>query len=562
MGIFDRIKEKKRIRNELCDKLINNIDAATEELNNMFACRERFITDEDVSTWIDKHTETISALQADTRPLKKAKRFKELSRKSADLFSAVREIDKARDSHNEATANERTAKVYSIVGQVEGKQLDKQQLVAISKDVHTHLVLAGAGTGKTTTIVGLVKYYLMTKMYSPDEILVLSFTNASASEMRERLKKETGLSIEASTFHKLGMNIITDVEGLKPKITEIQQPRFIRTELETLMQNESYLQLLNMYLIKKQYLIRSEFDFKSMQEYREHLKKNPPVSLKQEKMKSYGEVEIANFLFLNGIKYEYETPYRVDTRTKEFGQYKPDFYLPEYDIFIEYFGIDRNGNPPDYFQNDYIASINWKRELHKTNGTVMIEAFAYENFEGTLTSLLEKKLKEKRVVFMPNSQEEIWKKITEDNKNVLDGLVQLIETVINLMKSNRYDIDIMRNKNASAMGLTEITYLLDLILPIWNSYNNHLQVNCEIDFNDMINSATDYVQAGKYKNRYKVVIVDEYQDISKARYDLLIALRESADYNLFCVGDNRLHLGLRYAYRRTRFDLSSHTVLI
>lgn len=538
MGIFDRIKEKKRIRNELCDKQINNIDVATEELNNMFACRERFITDEDVSTWIDKHTETISALQADTRPLKKAKRFKELSRKSADLFSVVREIDKTRDSHNEATANERAAKVYSIVGQVEGKQLDKQQLVAISKDVRTHLVLAGAGTGKTTTIVGLVKYYLMTKMYSPDEILVLSFTNASASEMRERLKKETGLSIEASTFHKLGMNIITDVEGLKPKITEIQQPRFIRTELETLMQNESYLQLLNMYLIKKQYLIRSEFDFKSMQEYREHLKKNPPVSLKQEKMKSYGEVEIANFLFLNGIKYEYETPYRVDTRTKEFGQYKPDFYLPEYDIFIEYFGIDRNGNPPDYFQNDYVASINWKRELHKTNGTVMIEAFAYENFEGTLTSLLEKKLKEKRVVFMPISQEEIWKKITEDNKNVLDGLVQLIETVINLMKSNRYDIDIMRNKNASAMGLTEITYLLDLILPIWNSYNNHLQVNCEIDFNDMINSATDYVQAGKYKNRYKVVIVDEYQDISKARYDLLIALRESADYNLFCVGDD------------------------
>ena len=70
-------------------------------------------------------------------------------------------------------------------------------------------------------------------------------------------------------------------------------------------------------------------------------------------MKSYGEVEIANFLYLNGIEYIYESPYKIDTRTKEFGQYKPDFYLPDYDIYIEYFGIDRNGNPPAYFQNDY-----------------------------------------------------------------------------------------------------------------------------------------------------------------------------------------------------------------
>lgn len=312
MWIFDKIKEQKRIREELCTKQIGQIDAATEELNTLFACRDRFISDEDVSVWSKKYQETISALRADTKTLKRAKRFKELSRKSAALLSTVKELEKSRNSHNEVTANERAEKVYSIVGQVEGKQLDRQQLVAISKNVHTHLVLAGAGTGKTTTIVGLVKYYLMTKKYSPNDILVLSFTNTSASEMRERLQKETGLSIEASTFHKLGMNIITDVEGVKPKITEIQQSKFIRTELETLMLNEGYLQLLNMYLIKRQYIIRTEFDFKSMQEYRSYLKKNPPVSLKQETMKSYGEVEIANFLFLNGIEYEYEAPYKEE----------------------------------------------------------------------------------------------------------------------------------------------------------------------------------------------------------------------------------------------------------
>ena len=92
-----------------------------------------------------------------------------------------------------------------------------QQLVAISKDVHTHLVLAGAGTGKTTTIVGLIKYLLKTGKYKQNEILVLSFTNASASEMKERISNETGYPIDASTFHKLGMNMITEVEGVNVK---------------------------------------------------------------------------------------------------------------------------------------------------------------------------------------------------------------------------------------------------------------------------------------------------------------------------------------------------------
>ena len=356
--------------------------------------------------------------------------------------------------------------------------------------------------------------------------------------MKERISNETGYPIDASTFHKLGMNIITEVKGVKPKITELQQYSFIKQQLELLMQDDGYLSLLNMYMIRKQYLSKSEFDFKSIQEYQDYLKKNPPVSLKQETMKSYGEVEIANFLYLNGIEYIYESPYKIDTRTKEFGQYKPDFYLPEYDIYIEYFGIDRNGNPPAYFQNDYVASIQWKRELHKTNATTMIETFAFENFEGVLTSELENKLKEKNVSFAPMSQEELWRKITEDNKNVLDGLIQLIETVINLMKSNRYDIDEMHKRNAHFLGLTEVSYLLNLISPIWNSYNSYLQEKGEIDFNDMINNAVDYVRDGKYVNKYKVVIVDEYQDISRSRYKLLSAMRASSDYRLFCVGDD------------------------
>ena len=540
MWIFDRIKEKKQIREERCATLLSRIDTALEELKQVFSCSDRFVTDDDITIWKNTHSSIITELCTDTevRKLKKAKKYRELTRKMELLISAENELDKTRSIHNDKLSNSRASAVYSFIGQVEGKKLDTQQLVAISKDVHTHLVLAGAGTGKTTTIVGLIKYLLKTGMYKQNEILVLSFTNASASEMKERINTETSYPIDASTFHKLGMNIITEVEGVKPKITELQQYTFIKQQLELLMQDDDYLSMLNMYMIRKQYLSKSEFDFKSIQEYHEYLKKNPPISLKQETMKSYGEVEIANYLYLNGIEYIYESPYKIDTRTKEFGQYKPDFYLPEYDIYIEFFGIDRNGNPPAYFQNDYVASIQWKRELHKTNATTMIETFAFENFEGVLTSELEKKLKEKNVSFTPMSQEELWRKITEDNKNVLDSLIQLIETVINLMKSNRYDIEEMHERNAKFLGLTEVSYLLNLISPIWNSYNSYLQNKGEIDFNDMINIAADYVRDGKYVNKYKVIIVDEYQDISRSRYELLSTMRASSDYKLFCVGDD------------------------
>lgn len=77
-----------------------------------------------------------------------------------------------------------------------------------------------------------------------------------------------------------------------------------------------------------------------------------------------------------------------------------------------------------------------------------------------------------------------------------------------------------------------------MIEPIYSSYQSMLRERNEIDFNDMINMASAYVQSGRYGHPYRYVIVDEYQDISQARYRLLEAMRQQKDYNLFCVGDD------------------------
>ena len=91
------------------------------------------------------------------------------------------------------------------------------------------------------------------------------------------------------------------------------------------MQSDTYLNLLILYLLYNRVVAKSEFEFKTQKEYDEYLKLNPPTTVNNEAVKSYGEMDIANFLMQNGIQYVYEYPYEIDTRTSEYGQYHPDF---------------------------------------------------------------------------------------------------------------------------------------------------------------------------------------------------------------------------------------------
>ncbi|GGG88245.1 hypothetical protein GCM10007415_22810 [Parapedobacter pyrenivorans] len=58
-------------------------------------------------------------------------------------------------------------------------------------------------------------------------------------------------------------------------------------------------------------------------------------TIQGERVKSVEELMIANFLYLNGIEYEYEKPYPHGAI-----MYRPDFYLKDYDIYLEHFGVD------------------------------------------------------------------------------------------------------------------------------------------------------------------------------------------------------------------------------
>ncbi|MBR3307581.1 MAG: UvrD-helicase domain-containing protein [Lachnospiraceae bacterium] len=539
-NLINRIEHDKTEAEDLCD----TIDSYCTSVEQLFISMTEFIDpsfDDEVRSRCSDFDKKIKAVGVG-----KVFCSSQLNTRKK-LLQALRDGLPFRISqHNDEVAAVFEENVRKLIGRVEGRQLDDQQIRCIIKDSSNHLIIAGAGTGKTTTIVGKVKYLLKSGACEAKDILVLSFTNASASEMRERIVKEAGEEIEASTFHKLGMNIINSVEGITPKITKIQLPRFVREQLSECINKPEYLGLLCRYLLFNYKYAKSEFDFRSGAEYDDYLRMNPPVTLKGDKVKSYGEMDIANFLFSNGISYEYEREYQTETRTGDRAQYYPDFYLPEYGYYIEFFGINEKGEVPAYFRSrdgktpaeEYQEGMRWKRELHKANNTVLIECYSYERSKGVLLSSLEEKLRKLNVVFKPLSAKEIWAKVSKNNsKDLLTGIAELIATVISLMKSNELDIKELKNfcLKDHRMGGSS---LVDLIAPVYYAYVSLLDHNGEIDFNDMINKATHIINEGKYVNPYKYVIVDEYQDISKSRFCLLKALRQSSDYKLFCVGDD------------------------
>ena len=544
---FKNRTEKKKQKNEKCNQMIAEITRAINTANNITFNNEVFVEPSEAFVWRRSFEQLFYELQAtDIRKLRKANQYQSLCMLHNNLYQTSQNLPNRISDHNNYVANLKINHVYQMIGNVENRLLDYQQMMCIAKELHNHLVIAGAGTGKTTTIIGKIKYLLNTGKCKPEDILVLSFTKASASEMSERIAKETNSQIDAMTFHKLGLQIITKANGITPKISSLNQRKFISEQLQQNMKNPEYRQLLSEYLFYNRVPAKSEFDFKTKSEYDEYIRLNPPMTIQNESVKSYGEMDIANFLLENGIQYEYEKAYEMDTRTEEYGEYHPDFYLTEYGIYIEYFGINRKGEVPEYFSakngkspsESYRDSMNWKREIHKANQTVLIECYAYEKFEGDLLDNLKKKLEEKLVEFHPKNTDEIWKMIAEKNDSMLDGIIDLFQTLINLIKSNNYAMNELRARNIPSYHYRNNSMILELLEPIFLAYCNYMNQADEIDFNDMINVATEYVQSGRYHNPYKYVIVDEYQDISKARYRLLYSLRESNDFDLFCVGDD------------------------
>ena len=447
--------------------------------------------------------------------------------------------------HNQTLAESLAIEVGKRINPVEGRDLDEQQLTAIALDLRSRLVIAGAGTGKTTTTIGLVKDILLTGKASPEEILVLSFTNASVNELKQRILKETGTRVETTTFHRLGLKVIAEADGKVPHVTKTDLRKFVTEELTRLRSDRGYLKKLNSYLAFDYDSIRDENQFTSSSELVQYLKENPLVTLNGEKVKSFGEADIANCLAMHGVEYIYEDAYEHDTADSQFGQYHPDFHISGTNVYIEYFGIDRTGGVARFMTDEnpnaaeeYKAGMEWKRGIHNHYGTRLIELFAYDRSEGTLIDKLESEIDRLHLSGTPSTPEEIFDRSLKDDKWKFSSLASMMTTAILLIKGFGKPWDDVYPHPKDRGLKKQLSRLEEVIRPVYEAYQKVLSDNGEIDFEDMLNMAADRIRDGAYIHGYRYVIVDEYQDLSRSRFNLLKAMRRSKDYRLFCVGDD------------------------
>jgi len=470
-----------------------------------------------------------------------------------------------RSQWNKQFVNSEMLTFANLFQNIEGKQLDEQQKIAVVTDEDNNLVIAGAGSGKTTTIVGKVKYLQQRHAVRPSDVLLISFTNKSATSLAERIGEE---GFEALTFHKFGLRVIAETEGVKPSIyDENQFPLFLQQNFEELSREPAYLKNLTDYFLQYLKPPKSQFEFQSQGEYIQYLKdqnfrtyKPVPVNvggiitLQREAVKSIEECLLANFLLFNGVNYEYERKYEFDTATKTYQQYKPDFTILTNGskIYLEHFALSAAGEVPKYFTKNgetyqeaktrYWEKINWARELHKANNTALIETHSHQFSDGTVFDHLEAELLAHGVKLSPLSIEQKWKKIQEAAKDEIDSILSLCGTFITLLKSNDYFFDDLERKNKDVKDpfmQRRNSAFFGVVRPLFERYTTELISRKEIDFSDMINKATTLLRNKKYHRAYKYVIVDEFQDISIGRYKLLQAIK-SADRmtRLFCVGDD------------------------
>lgn len=500
-------------------------------------------------------------------------------RRSESVFPLVREFLSAYENleeiikeHNAQYIEKENIRCDQLLSNIDGKSLDHQQRQVVLCDESRSLVIAGAGSGKTLTISAKVKYLCGEKDVSPDDILLISFTRKAAEEMTERIHR-LGINLEATTFHKLGLDIISSANNKRPDVLDnldgfvrdyfehkiADDPNTIRALIEFFAY---YLEIPADIKIDKPNALGELYDaeknadlesLRSKYARTQHLdnisneRSASRKSLRNEQMKSLQEVQIANFFFLNGIEYEYEKLYPHESTDPMRKSYRPDFYLPEYDLWLEHFGVDKTGNLPwlsPVEAKKYKDGMVWKRSFHKLNGTILLETYSWYASEGILFEKLESMLRAHNVKFNPPDFADIFNSVyaTKSDK-YFAAFMKLCCTFITLFKSNGYQISELRGmytkstfKHPFFNQRTKV--FINIIQPLMEAYDKYLSEQSSVDFSDMINSAAQLVEHGYNIHSYKWVIVDEYQDISIARYRLISAILTQTGAKLLCVGDD------------------------
>ena len=471
------------------------------------------------------------------------------------LISDYGSINSLVKKHNETIIKSRLDQNKDFFDYCLTYPLDGQQRRSIVSEENNCLVVSSAGSGKTSSIVGKVKYLTEKLNINPERILLISYTNKAAAELTDRMDIP---GLRGYTFHKLALDLIGQVTGQKPSICENTDALFVNIYRE-LLKNEIFRESIVEYFVDYQI---SETDW----EKRKNDRRQDLIAQKANTLKSIFPDMDGNPIYVRsqqeqklcfaisslGIKFRYEEQYEHKVADETHAQYKPDFSIYYEDhgkmrrVYLEHFGVDEHGLVPVWFAKDkgityeeanerYGDGITWKKAVHEKFGTTLLTTTSADFYYTDIKENLKKMLGKHGIPYQEKSAEELYNLIIPEGSKQEKAFIRLVVTFITLLKSSCKSLDNLLNKTDDQRSLFIIK---NIFRPVYDRYVDELRRRGQIDFTDAILNATDLCRR-HHPVQYDYIIVDEFQDISVDRYQFLLALREgNPPAKLYCVGDD------------------------
>ena len=491
--------------------------------------------------------------------LKKLETFNITPPESISQFiDDFRVIDKFVKRHNEQVIQNILDTYKDFFDHCLKYPLDKQQRRSIVSEEDNCLVVSSAGSGKTSSIVGKVRYLIDIKHINPQRILLISYTNKAAAELTERMNIA---GLRGYTFHKLAIDIIGQATGQKPSICDNTDALFVKI-YHSLLKDEDFKKSAVEYFIDYQV---QETDWEHRKnERRQQLSEQKGVRLKAQfpdmdgetvYVRSEQEQKICFVLSSLGVKFRYEEPYEHVLADEMHSQYKPDFsiYFEQNGetkrIYLEHFGVDEHGLVPTWFAKDkgityeeanqkYNDGITWKKAAHEKFGTILLTTSSADFYYSDIRNTLKTSLENMGVPIQEKTDAELYDMVLPPNSKQEKAFIRLVVTFVTLIKSSCKSIQEVLKQTKKEDDERSTFIIKKIFQPVYERYIEELKSSNQIDFTDAILQATKICHAS-HPVRYEYIIVDEFQDISVDRYNFLKVLREgNPPAKLYCVGDD------------------------
>lgn len=432
---------------------------------------------------------------------------------------------------------------------VEKNPLTDEQIQACVCMDDAVMVVAAAGSGKTSTMVAKTGYVLHEGLATPEQILLLAFNRATADEVGQRIAEQLkGVpqveKVRSNTFHAFGIDVIGKATGKKPSLAPWVDPSNPGADVREVGD------IIRM-LSEQDKTFKRDWDLFRTVYARDVGKWGQPDepeayangvrgfrTARGEVVKSKEERTIADWLFYNGVNYEYERPYEHETADHQHRQYFPDFYYPDAKLYHEHFALNEKGQAPKHFQ-DYLSGVRWKRALHAEKGTALFETTSHGLLTGDAISALEQALIERGVRPTFDPSKEVTGLPSVHEQDLARSFRVFQQHVKNNGLTHQDLLAALKAQSKDGFG-ARLRMYLTIYERIAAEWERRLQRGNFIDFEDMLILAAGHVESGAYKSPYTLILADEFQDSSRARIRLLKALSNQSDppAHLCVVGDD------------------------